>query len=294
MVTVVLDLEWNGAFCKKIGGYFNEIIEIGAVRLADDRSIADRFDAVIRPRVSRKLTHWVTDLTGYTDDQLKTGTTFTEAMEQLHRFVGDNEVLLLTWSTTDLLVFMENCRYYYGEERIPFITHYMDLQAYAQERLSLGTSQQVALVKFAALLGMDSETLELHHAIDDSVLSAQILQRVYDAASFSAAVRAMDELFYRRITFKPSFVRELDDPAVRASDFNFRCDACRKALKATEAWQFRHRYFQAPLHCPACGGKYIGRVQIRRLFDGPQIKRRLLPKTEESKKETQKEPLTER
>jgi inhibitor of KinA sporulation pathway (predicted exonuclease) len=76
-------LEWNGAYCKKVGGYFNEIIEIGAVRLGDDLSVSERFDAVIRPTVSRKLTHWVTDLTGYTDEQVKSGVTFFEAMDAL-------------------------------------------------------------------------------------------------------------------------------------------------------------------------------------------------------------------
>lgn len=281
MAIVVLDLEWNGAFCKKIGGYFNEIIEIGAVRLNDRLEIADRFDAVIRPRVSRKLTHWVTDLTGYTDEQVRAGITFAEAMERLHRFIGDEGATLLTWSTTDLVVFMENCRYYYDDERIPFVSHYLDLQAYAQRRLELDTAQQVGLAKFAGLLGMDSDSLELHHAIDDSVLSAQILKRVYDRVSFDAAVRPTNEEFYRRITFKPTFVRELDDPAVKQTDFQFRCEGCGKRLKPAEPWQFRHRYFTAPLYC-SCGKKYTGRVQIRRMFDGPEVKRRLLPKTEKA------------
>ena len=279
MAIVVLDLEWNGAFCKKVGGYFNEIIEIGAVRLDDRLTIADRFDAVIRPRVSRKLTHWVTDLTGYTDEQVRGGITFNEAMERLHRFIGDEDATLLTWSTTDLTVFMENCRYYYGDERIPFVSRYLDLQAYTQRWLALDASQQVGLAKAAELLGMNSEALALHHAIDDSVLSAQILQRVYDKASFRSAVRPTDEEFYRRIHFKPTFVRELDDPAVRQKDFRFRCEDCGKRLKPAAPWQFRHRYFAAPLHC-SCGKEYTGRVQIRRLFDGAEVKRRRIVKAE--------------
>lgn len=38
---VVMDLEWNGAYCRQTRGYFNEIIEIGAVRL-DGRPAAGR------------------------------------------------------------------------------------------------------------------------------------------------------------------------------------------------------------------------------------------------------------
>lgn len=280
MPIIVLDLEWNGAYCSKVNGYFNEIIEIGAVRLSDKLEIEDHFDAVIRPRVSRKLSHWVTDLTGYTDEQLKGGTTFENAMEDLHRFIGDKGATLLTWSNTDLLVLMENCRFYYGDDHIPFVTRYLDLQAYAQERQGLGTAQQVALVKFAELLGMNSDDLELHHAIDDSRLSAQILKRVYDRASFKSSMQTVDDTFYRRITFKPYFVKDMDDPAVRSRDFRFRCTACGKRLNETGKWKFFHRQFQAPLVCPKCAAEYIGRVQIRRLFDGTQTKRRLLPKTE--------------
>ena len=289
MAIVVLDLEWNGAFCKKLGGYFNEIIEIGAVRLDENLKIADRFDAVIRPVVSRKLTHWVTDLTGYTDEQVRAGIPFAEAMKRLHRFIGDQGATLLTWSTTDLTVFMENCRYHYGNEQIPFVSKYMDLQAYAQRRMELDMSQQVGLAKFAELLGMDSASLELHHAIDDSVLSAQIFRRVYEKSSFKNAVVKTDDDFYQRINFKPSFIRELDDPAVKQKEFRFRCNDCGKRLKTTADWQFRHRYFTAPLQC-ACGKKYVGRVQIRRLYDGPEVKRRLLPVTPKQTEEPYKNP----
>lgn len=284
MATVVLDLEWNGAYCKRVGGYFNEIIEIGAVRLDKKMNIEARFDAVIRPRVSRKLTHWVTDLTGYTDAELKSGTTFEDAMEQLHRFVGDKDVVLLTWSTTDLLVLMENCRYYYGRDEIPFITHYMDLQAYAQSRRECDPGHQIGLSKFAELLGMDCASFDLHHAIDDSVLSAAILKQVYDKRSFAAAVHPVGDEFYRRVTFKPSYVSDLNDPIVNKKHFRFRCQQCRKVLVEKEKWRFFHQKFQNKLRCPKCGAEYLGRVQIRRLFDGASVKRRLLPKTEKAEK----------
>ena len=285
MSIIVLDLEWNGAFCKKTGGFFNEIIEIGAVRLASDLSIADRFDAVIRPRINRKLSHWVTDLTGYTDEQMKGGTTFIDAMERLSRFMG-RDAVILTWSTTDLLVLMENCRFYYGDDRIPTAAAYLDLQAYAQTRLELGTKQQVGLAKFAELLHMSSDELELHHAIDDSVLSAQILRRVYEEPSFSVAIRPLDDEFYRRLTFKPTIIKELDDPAVKKEKFNFNCPQCRKALKQKGQWRFFHNRFNATLQCPQCKTEYFGRVQVRRLFDGPVTKRSLAPKKEKEPQET--------
>ncbi len=285
MTYVILDLEWNGAYCNKLGGYFNEIIEIGAVRLSEDKRIEDRFDAYIRPVVSRKLTRLVTDLTGITDDQVRRGVSFGQAMESLCRFVGEDAVVM-TWSNTDLMVLMENCRYFYGDERIPFLSAYVDLQNYAQLRLELGTAQQVALGKLAEQLNLNSEAMELHHAIDDSVLAAAIFRKVYESSSFQKACATVDDEFYRRLTFKPFFIREIDDPLIRRSDLRFSCETCRRNLKRVGKWQCQHRFFTAVFRCAACGTEYIGRVQAKRKYDGVEIKKRLIGKTAEKTQET--------
>lgn len=111
MQYIVADLEWNGAFSKKAHGYFNEIIEIGAVKLDSQLQPAGRFHAMIKPVVSRKLSDIVTDLTSITEEELENGVTFSQAVSQLRRWMGEDTVFL-TWSTTDLLVLMENCRYF--------------------------------------------------------------------------------------------------------------------------------------------------------------------------------------
>ncbi|MBQ7038084.1 MAG: exonuclease domain-containing protein [Clostridia bacterium] len=285
MTYVILDLEWNGARSEKIGGYFNEIIEIGAVRLSEDGRIEDRFDAYIRPVVSRKLTRLVTNLTGITDDQVKKGVSFGQAMESLCRFVGEDAVVM-TWSNTDLTVLMENCRYFYGDERIPFLSAYLDLQYYAQTRLGLGTAQQVALSKLAEQLELNSDEVELHHAIDDSVLAAAIFRQVYESSSFQKAVSPVNDEFYRRLTFKPTFIREIDDPLIRRADLRFSCEVCRHNLKRVGKWQCQHRFFTAVFRCAACGTEYIGRVQAKRKFDGVEIKKRLIRKMAEKEQET--------
>lgn len=78
MQYIVADLEWNGAFSKKAHGYFNEIIEIGAVKLDSQLQPAGRFHAMIKPVVSRKLSDIVTDLTSITEEEL----------ERRHLFAG--------------------------------------------------------------------------------------------------------------------------------------------------------------------------------------------------------------
>lgn len=52
MQYIVMDLEWNGGYSRKAHGYFNEIIEVGAVRLDESLQVTDRFHAAIRPVVA--------------------------------------------------------------------------------------------------------------------------------------------------------------------------------------------------------------------------------------------------
>ena len=68
---VVMDLEWNGAYCRQTRGYFNEIIEIGAVRLDGGLRPDGEFHAVIRPQVSSELSSIVRDLTSITPEELE-------------------------------------------------------------------------------------------------------------------------------------------------------------------------------------------------------------------------------
>lgn len=275
MTYIILDLEWNGAYCKKIGGYFNEIIEIGALKVSPTGEVQDRFDVMIRPVVSRKLTPLVANLTGFTDEDVKKGISFHSAMLRLARFAGD-DALVMTWSNTDLMVFMENCRYFYERESIDFMGAYLDLQSYAQNRLGLGTAQQVALGKFAELVGIHDETVELHHAIDDSEVAAAIFRRVYEPQSFEKAVQTVNEDFYKRLTFKPSFIKDIHNPLIRRSELHFSCEDCGRNLKRIGEWRFMHRFFSARFLCSACQTQYVGRVQARQKYEGVEIKRRLI------------------
>ncbi len=289
MTRVILDLEWNGAWSKAAKGYFNEIIEIGAVRLAEDGTVADRFDAYIRPTVSKKLTKLVTNLTGITDEQVEHGLSFETAMNRLARFVGEDDTVLMTWSTTDLLVFIENCRYFFGKENIPCFTHYVDLQAYGQKRLNTG-SNQVSLENFARLVSLNPDEMELHHAIDDSVLTASIFQKVYEPHSFAAAVCAMNAEFYRRITFRTTYISDINSPLIRRADLRFSCDSCGRNLKRTANWKFYNRMFFAPFRCEVCGLEFIGRVQAKQKYEGVELKKRLVLKKE--KETTEKTVLS--
>ena len=86
-----MDLEWNGAYSHKAHGYFNEIIEIGAVKLDASFQIVDRFQAVIKPSVSRKLSEIVKGLTHIAPEELDKGGSFVSVVHRLQNWMGTSE-----------------------------------------------------------------------------------------------------------------------------------------------------------------------------------------------------------
>lgn len=285
---IVIDLEWNGSWSKKAHGYFNEIIEVGAVKVDEQMRIVDEFRAAIKPVVSKKLSNIVTDLTNITAEELEDGTTFTAMMRQLSKWMGHEPSVVLTWSTTDLLVLMENCRYFYGRQEIPFLKNYMDFQVYAQQQMGVDTSQQLGLARAGELLGIPEDDMSLHRALDDSKLTAAILQKVYNPDSFRESILKVDDEFYKRITFKTVIIKDIDSPLVKRSEMCFNCPECAQNMKRKGSWRFRSRAFCAEFSCRRCEKKYSGRVQFRLKYEGVETKKKLIeivPKTEEAPEE---------
>ncbi len=275
MQYVVVDLEWNGSYSKKAHGYFNEIIEVGAVKVSEQMEVLDKLQIAIRPVVSKKLSGIVTDLTNITPEDLEDGTTFAGMVRQLTRWLGKKPTVILTWSTTDLLVLMENCRFFYGRQEIPFLHHYMDFQAYAQQRMGVDTSQQLGLAKAGELLSIPEDDMSLHRALDDSILTAEILKKVYDRESFMAHIQPVDEEFYRRITFKTTIIKDIDDPLVKRSELCFTCPDCGQNMKRKGSWRFRSRAFCAEFACRRCDKKYNARAQFRLKYEGVEVRKKL-------------------
>ena len=153
----------------------------------------------------------------------------------------------------------------------------MDFQAYAQDRMGV-TGGQVGLARAGEMLGIPEDDMALHRALDDSRLTAQILQKVYEPESFRAAIQRVDAEFYRRITIKTVILSDIDDPLVKRSELHFSCPECGRELKRKEQWRFRSRAFCADFSCKTCRKEYRGRVQFRQKYEGVECRKKLTEK----------------
>ncbi len=286
---IVLDLEWNGAYSKQAHGYFNEIIEVGAVALDDQMRQVDTFHRVIQPVVSKKLSSVVKELTHITQEELEeNGDTFAQVMAAFARWAG-KDAALLTWSNTDLLVLLENFTFFTGKPHVPFMAYYVDIQPFCQQRMGVDTSQQMGLSRACEHLGISAENSDLHRALDDSELTAEVFKRVYDAQEFASWVRPADDAFYARILYKPTILDDIDNPLIKRSDLSFSCPDCGKNLHRKTKWNFFARQFCADFTCRVCRKQFVARVQCKQTYDGIVVKRKLKEKvkkvTEEAKAE---------
>ena len=181
MQYIVMDMEWNNAYSKKLGAFVNEIIEIGAVKLDDSLRVLDTFSVIIKSKIGKKLRGRVKTLTHLTNEDISNGIPFEDAFSQFENWVGPEDNVFLTWGDGDIRTLVKNCEYFLNGKKPLFIRHFADLQKYCQSYTDAAASgQQLGLSAAAEKLGIDPEAFPHHRALDDSKLSVVCLQKVFE------------------------------------------------------------------------------------------------------------------
>ena len=289
---IILDLEFNGTYSKKKHCFVNEIIEFGAVKCDEQLNIVDTFSAFVTPQISKKLNSHVSKLTHIRMDQLQeSNSTFTHVLSKFRKFLGDG--MLLSWGTSDVLVLMENYRYYNHEEQIPFLNSYANLQAYCEAALDYhDRSRQMGLSTCAQMLGIGFEDESLHRALTDAELTSLCFQKLYHKELFEQYVDECDDRFFQKITFKNYNICNPKDPAIDRREWYFKCDRCdRKALRRSR-WKVKNKSFRANFRCIYCHRSVEGRITFKQCFDHVQVIRRLVDLSPASKQKPEEEQLT--
>lgn len=270
----ILDLEWNAAYSRRLKGYINEVIQFGAVKCGPDLVPVSTFTCYVRPRVSRHLNDIVADLTGIREEDLQDGMDFMAAVNRFRRWAKD--CLIMTWGRSDILALIENCRYFSGDMRVPFLSRYVDLQRYAEECLGLNTLEQAGLERVADLLNLDISQMEQHRALDDSMIALRILDRLNGRLDLAPYIQTCDSEFYRQMTFRTSYVKDLQDPRVQAEHLRFACPRCGGKGVRTCRWTQHNHTFQADFRCRSCNLRFSGRLSLKQKYEGIHVNKRTI------------------
>ncbi|HCR42982.1 MAG TPA: exonuclease [Ruminococcaceae bacterium] len=281
---IILDLEWNGAYSKRYKRFVNEIIEFGAVKVDGSFKRLGTFEALIKPQIGKKISGKVKDLTSITNEDLDGGLQFLQAMSKFRRWAGD--CVIMTWGTSDILTLIENCRYFYGSRRVPFLMRYADLQAYCEKMLGCAAGcDQVGLGTAADALNIDASGFEHHRAVDDSMLELMCFEKLYDASALLPFIQnACTRKFYDRIEFKTAFIKDLSHPLINRKDLSFNCDVCGRPARRMSEWKLQNNSFKAEFFCVRCRHKFYGRVRFKLKYDGVAVKKAILQVNDEDAK----------
>lgn len=274
---IIMDLEWNNAYCKKKKGFINEIIEIGAVKLDEQLNVVDTFSMFIKAQLGKKLHSRVKELTNITNDDISTGTPFSQTMSLFRKWSAGNDNVILTWGDTDIRVLIENFRYFNGISFIPFLNNYVNLQKYAQAFMNISKADQIGLSAAAEKLGIDTESYSLHRALDDSLLTADLFKKIYNEKMLSSYTLVCDTGFYSKITFKPKVITDINSPLIDKSKMRCLCDVCGGQCERISEWRVMNQSFRAIFLCKKCKRKIRFTIRFKEYYDRVDIKSSSVP-----------------
>ena len=178
MKYIILDLE---ATCwEKRDKQPNEIVEIGAVCINEEKQVIGEFNRFVKPTVHPILSDFCTELTSITQQQVDDAQVFPIVLEEFQNWIssfGDNS-LLCSWGFYDRVQFKNDCELH----KLPtdWLQSHISLKhQYAKIRQTRPIGMKVALKKEKIILEGTH-----HRGIDDAKNIAKIFIKLFDKWDF--------------------------------------------------------------------------------------------------------------
>lgn len=182
---IVMDLEWNQAADRKTkqeNELLFEIIEIGAVKLDENRRIVDTFHELIKPQVHQKMHQITGELIHLRIEQLDSCRCFVEVMQDFLTWCG-KDYRFCTWGNLDLIELQRNMEYYQMEPLAHKPLEYYDVQKLFSIAFEDRKSRK-SLEYAVDYLEIKKDKM-FHRADTDAYYTARIMERIEDEAVFA-------------------------------------------------------------------------------------------------------------
>lgn len=204
---IVLDLEFNQPYNFKTGKRSPlvaecpfEIIQIGAVKLDENFNITGKFDALIKPRIYKRIHPIVEKITGFTEETFKDSGNFHMAFEEFCAFIGKEECILCSWGPDDIKYLFKNIVYYKcNHERLSRL--YINTQQFASKVLSASSGNSIGLKAAVEALGIAEEN-SFHNALNDAWYTALVFQKIHPDVITPSVFKIEDVLSKKPVATK--------------------------------------------------------------------------------------------
>ena len=188
---VAIDLEFTPVPKSLRGntGLTQEIIEVGAVKIAPDGSIVGTFGHMVKPTLAHGISGQVRSITGIVNNDIAGARSLPEVLEALAAWIGPERARMVTWSEWDRKQITVECAAKEIECALP--ARWMDIQRLYSYFMDLG-HKRVALGDAADWLGIENNKQLAHRALYDAQMTAAIYRMMAagDLAEHRARVRS--------------------------------------------------------------------------------------------------------
>ena len=198
---VILDLEFCSIKKKNSKGLQfinNEVIQFGAVMLADSMQVMDEIVCFVKPKYTT-VTKNVTSLTGITTEDLEGAPDFKQVLEQFLCWLGEDieNTYIYSWSDVDEQQIKNEAREKgIIDSRLDIMfDHWNDFQKEFGTKIGY-SGQQISLVNALASVDFNFEGKQ-HDALNDSRNTARLFALCADKEQFEKRTEALRSCFIK-------------------------------------------------------------------------------------------------
>ncbi len=274
---IVLDLEWNqGSALTENPDIPFEIIEIGAVKLNENKEITGYFNRYICPQVYKKMHFMTQKIVQIRMKDLENEENFVSVMEDFLAWCGENYIFC-TWGSLDLTQLQYNMQFYNMEPLSEGPIEYLDVQKLFSLFFEDGKSRR-ALEHAVDVLEL-TKSEDFHQADSDARYTALIFQKIDD--------RSLEKRYSYDLFHKPSdkgheiytifddyskyISREFDNKALALRDKDVSrciCFKCGHIAKRRINWfSLNNKHYYCLAYCKA-HGFLRGKIRIKKVDNG--------------------------
>jgi inhibitor of KinA sporulation pathway (predicted exonuclease) len=262
---IIFDLEWNQAadLKTKLANSLNfEILEIGAVKLNENKEYIGSFSELIKPQVFKRMNEITGEIIHINLKELENCRRFKDVASDFIRWCGE-DYIFCTWGNLDLLELQRNMDYYKMKPVSDKTLKFYDVQKLFSIAYEDGKSRRTLHYAVDYLNIKKDEVF--HRAYADAYYTARILQsikdnKVFDNYSFDTyrlPKNVDEEIKVNFGSYSKYISREFDDKFAAMGDrevVSTRCYLCGGKTRKKVPWFTNNgKHYYAIVYCPQHG-----------------------------------------
>ena len=244
---IIIDLEWNQCPLGRNLGERNlpfEIIEIGAVKLDENRKIKGKFHSLIKPQVYHGLHHKTSEIIGIEEEELEKGEAFPTVIKSFLEWCGE-DYRFGTWGPMDLIELQRNMDYFGMTDVFTKPFFYYDIQ----KLFSLETEghKNPHTLEYAVEYYELKQNEDFHRALADAEytvkvfqeISESIVKRYFSIDYYHHPKTKEDEVYVDYGTYTKFISKEYETKEAALKERRIRgleCICCKKVIRKKINW----------------------------------------------------------